>query len=294
VQLERLLNPAGPSGGKVLKHDGQPPRSLCLVQCVGREPGELAYCSAVCCLNSLKLARLLRQRAPELAVSLVHADWCLPGKRAQRCYEAAARAGVALLRVGDPGALEVFDEGGQLLVRGRDPAGRPQQLAAEMVVLATGMQPSAGAAALAGLLRVPLDEDGFFREEHVSIGPVSSGLAGVYLAGCAAGPRDIAAAVSSGAAAAGKVLSGLLPGEKLRLEAAVAVIDPDRCGGCKTCLGQCPYQAISFDAARGVCVVNDVLCKGCGTCDASCPAGAASARHFTTAQLVAELQGVLA
>ncbi|MBI5500424.1 MAG: CoB--CoM heterodisulfide reductase iron-sulfur subunit A family protein [Deltaproteobacteria bacterium] len=293
VQLERLLNPGGPSGGKVVKRDGRPPRSVCLVPCVGREPGELGYCSAVCCQNSLKLAHLLQQRAPELEVSLVHADWCLPGKRAQRIYDAAARERLRMIRVADPAALQVSDAPGTLLVEGLDPAGRPRQIEADMVVLAVGMRPSAGSAELAARLRAPLDEDGFFREEHASTGPVSSALQGVYLAGCASGPRDIAAAVAGGAGAAGKVLSGLLPGQKLRLESAVSVIDPDRCGGCRTCLGQCPYQAISFDAERGVCVVSDVLCKGCGTCDASCPAGAATARHFTTAQLVAELLGVL-
>ncbi|MBI4703087.1 MAG: CoB--CoM heterodisulfide reductase iron-sulfur subunit A family protein [Deltaproteobacteria bacterium] len=294
VQLERMLSPNGPTGGKVVGRDGQPPRSLCLVQCVGREPDELGYCSAVCCMSSLKLARVLRHKAPELAVSLVHADWCLPGKRSQPFFGEVAGAGAKLLRVSDPAAIEVAAAGGKLAVKARDPAGRPQQIEADMVVLAAGMRPSAGASRLAELLRVPLGKEGFFQEEHASTGPVSSALQGIYLAGCATGPGDIAAAVAGGAAAAGKVLSGLLPGEKLQLEAAVAVIDPDKCSGCKMCLGQCPYQAISFEAERSVCAVSDVLCKGCGTCDASCPAGVASARHFTTAQLVAEIEGVVA
>jgi len=66
------------------------------------------------------------------------------------------------------------------------------------------------------------------------------------------------------------------------------------CGGCMTCIGLCPYQAIRFVTEAGVARVNEALCQGCGTCVAACPAAAITGAGFTDAQILAELRGMLA
>ena len=80
----------------------------------------------------------------------------------------------------------------------------------------------------------------------------------------------------------------------MELEAIAAVIDEAQCSGCKTCIALCPYKAISFDEEKKVSRVNEALCKGCGTCVAACPSAAIVQRHFTTKQVMAEIEGVLA
>jgi heterodisulfide reductase subunit A len=72
-----------------------------------------------------------------------------------------------------------------------------------------------------------------------------------------------------------------------------ATVNEELCGGCKTCLGLCPYTAITFDEEREVAVINDALCKGCGTCVAACPASAISGAGYTDDQILAELAGIL-
>ena len=104
---------------------------------------------------------------------------------------------------------------------------------------------------------------------------------------------DIQGAMNQGQAAAGHVLSGLVPGRKLEISPVVAAVDPQRCSGCKVCVGVCPYKAIAFDEVSAVARVNDVLCLGCGTCVAACPSGAILANHFTTGEILAEIAGLL-
>jgi heterodisulfide reductase subunit A len=77
------------------------------------------------------------------------------------------------------------------------------------------------------------------------------------------------------------------------LEANTAFIDDAACSGCKTCVGLCPFNAISFDEGRKKASVNEVVCKGCGVCVGACPSGAAQQHLFTDAEIFAEIEGVL-
>jgi len=151
------------------------------------------------------------------------------------------------------------------------------------------------AADLAAMLEIapPNEATGFFESVHLRLAPVSTTSEGVFVAGAARGPCDIESAVAQGQAAAGKVLSGLVPGERLTLEPTVASIEGDQCSSCGMCISVCPFSAIRHDEDAGHSVVEETLCRGCGTCAATCPSGAATARHFNDAQVYAEIRGVL-
>ncbi len=112
------------------------------------------------------------------------------------------------------------------------------------------------------------------------------------MCGCAQGPKDIPDTVAQASGAAAKVISILSVG-KIRLSPIIAQVDEDKCTGCRICNSVCVFDAISYDEEKKVSVVDEALCRGCGTCVAACPFGAIKMRHFTDAQLRAQLEGVM-
>ena len=115
---------------------------------------------------------------------------------------------------------------------------------------------------------------------------------GIFVAGCCQGPKDIPDTVAQASATAARALAMISRGT-IEIEAATADINEELCSGCKTCSDLCPFGAITFDDEKNVSSINDVLCKGCGVCVAACPSGAITGKHFTTDQIIAEIEGVL-
>jgi len=115
---------------------------------------------------------------------------------------------------------------------------------------------------------------------------------GVFVVGCCQSPKDIPDTVAQASAAASRALAMISKG-KVEIEAATAVVDEELCAGCKICVDLCPYTAISFDEEKKVSRINEAVCKGCGVCVAACPSGAITGRHFTSEQIMAEIEGVL-
>ena len=156
-------------------------------------------------------------------------------------------------------------------------------------------RPSDGAAALAALLRLAPDARGFIPDGGAGpFEPTATRTPGVFVAGAAAGPRAIREAIRDGAAAAGRVLSTLAPGGRRPSSRSRPRWRSRCCGGCGACVAVCAFGAVARDAASGRVLVDPVHCRGCGTCAAACPTGAARARHFTGAQISAEISALLA
>jgi heterodisulfide reductase subunit A len=290
-QFERMLCREGSTGGRVLTASGEAPKSIAFVHCVGsRDSRHKAYCSSTCCANTLKLIHLARKRMEDAPASVYefYSDWCLSGKGYQEFHDSVKGEGTKYIRVENPNDIRVRPEDGRLSVEYDDGC-----VVVDMVVLAVAMVPAEGSKELAEVLGLSLDRYGFFAPEHDRISPASTRNRGIYVAGCASGPKDIPQSVLQGQAAAGLALSALVPGEKLELESAVSVVNEKLCGACRVCVPLCPYQAIAYDPERDTAFVNNVLCRGCGVCAAACPSGAMSNRHFTDAQIFAEIEGVL-
>lgn len=296
LQFERILSSTGPTGGKLVRKDGGAPKKIVFVHCVGSRDGKAReHCSSVCCSYIPKFVHLARAKVPGVATAQVFSDLCLPGKQAQRFFsETASKMGPDLIRVVH-GSVEVVEgkEKGEIVVKYKNAGGSPGEVSCDMVVLAPAMVGSDAGGGMAALVDIARDKAGFFVEEHEKLAPVSTPLEGVFIAGTAQGPTDVPGAVAQGEAAAGLILSRLVPGKKLTLEEKVTAVDEEACSGCKTCIGLCPYKAITYDTARNVVKVNEALCRGCGVCVASCPSGALSARHFTDAQIFSELHGIM-
>jgi heterodisulfide reductase subunit A2 len=289
LELERIISSNGPTGGEVII-GGKTPASVAIIHCVGSRSKETCnYCSGICCLSSLKLSHLLRKNVEEIKVTHIHSDLCLPGKNEWDFYNKVVSEGAQFTRVGSIEKLKVEKENGGLIIKDGEKKYGPF----DTVVLSPAIVPCKDSARLSELFLVDLDEHGFLSEAHNRIGPASTNTKGVFLAGCVQGPKDIQGSVVQSQAAAGGILSVLIPGEKLELEIATAMIDGERCTGCRICNSLCPYKAISFSEEENVSSINEVLCHGCGTCVAACPAGVITHKQFTKQQLLAEMMGVL-
>ncbi len=289
-EFERLASSNGPHGGTILRADGEAPASVAVVHCAGSlRDGGIPYCSGTCCLEAFKVGQMLRHQVPEAKVFNVYGDLVLPGPKERRFAEQARRDGTRMLRCGDLARVSVSRSNGKVQVIG--PGFAP--LDVDMVVLATGMGPAAGTGALAEMMHLDRDEDGFLKADHDILHATGSALDGIYLAGCAAGPCNVATSVARGKAAVGDAISKLVPGREIELEVMTSCIDEEVCAGCKLCITTCPYGAITYEDEKTVCVINEAICRGCGTCTATCPSGASTAKHFTDAQIYAEIGGLI-
>jgi len=179
--------------------------------------------------------------------------------------------------------------------------GRPVEVEADMVVLATAMVPAAGSDELARTVGFSMDKDGFYQEAHPKLQPVETFAAGVFLAGACQGPKDIPDTVAQASAAAAKVM-GLLSKTELATEPMVSEVDINKCSGCGLCVPICPYNAITLEEIqerghhgpimRNIAVVNSSLCQGCGACVPACRTAALNTKGFTNDQLVAEVDAI--
>jgi heterodisulfide reductase subunit A len=276
------------ASGEIALEGGGAPKSAAILHCVGRE--ELHYCSQVCCLYSMKLARYLREKVPEAAVTEFYSDLCVPGGWQQGFYRETAEKGVEFVR---GSGMRAVEQDGRPAVKYLGEDGEESSRAFDMVILSPAMVAPHDAEQLAAMLGVALGRNRFYAEEHPKLAPVATSLEGVYVAGCAQGPKDISESTVQAEAVAGRILASLVPGRKLETEAKTSEISALLCQGCRTCLKVCVYSAITYDETKGVCVVNEVLCKGCGNCAAACPSGAARVKHFTPRQIDREVVEIL-
>ena len=276
------------STGKVLLKNGKPPESVAIIHCVGRE--DKGYCSKVCCMYSLKFARMLKAQLPKVKVSQLYSDLCIPGKAYQKFYEETKGLGVEFIRAEK---TNVTQNGKGMTLKYESETGTKGDLAVDMVILVPAMEPSSDTDKFAEMLGIPMDDEGFPAQEHQKLAPVASSVEGIFVVGCAQGPKNISESIVQSEAAAGKILSSLVPGRKLELEVKTSEISETFCTGCKTCISVCPYSAISFDDFRKISVVNEALCHGCGVCAAACPSGAASVKNFAFTQIYQEVEALL-
>lgn len=294
LDLERVISSTGPTEGK-LEIEGRPPKSIAFIHCAGsRSQDTNNYCSGICCMEALKLAHLAKHKSEGVETTHFYRDLCLPGKQAQAFHDKAAADGGKFIRIKSSNDIRLSAKNGAVDVVYKDAHGKDVGAVFDAVVLATAMVPGADTRALSAMFQADTDALGFFKESHNRISPVATNYEGVMAAGCAGGPMDIGGAAGAGKAAAGEILSAIVPGQKLELVAITAIIDDQKCTGCRICSSLCPYKAILFDEQNNVSRINEALCQGCGTCVAACPSAAIHNKHFSREQILAEIAGVLA
>lgn len=302
LHFERLVSAGGPTGGKIKRpSDGKEPKSVAFIKCVGSRDDTKgkSYCSRACCMYTAKHAYQVKDKIADSEAYVFYMDVRTAGKNYEEFYQRALNAGARYIR---GRVSKIYPRGDRLVLKSEDSLlGRPVEVEADMVVLATAMVPAPGSDELARTVGFSMDKDGFYQEAHPKLQPVETFAAGVFLAGACQGPKDIPDTVAQASAAAAKVL-GLLSKTRLATEPMVSEVDTNKCSGCGLCVPICPYNAITLEEIqerghhgpiqRNVAVVNSSLCQGCGACVPACRTAALNTKGFTDDQLVAEVDAL--
>jgi heterodisulfide reductase subunit A len=287
LQMERMLNASGPTKGEVVSPStGNIASSIAFLQCVGSRDATVGncYCSRVCCMASLKNAQLVKEKYPETEVTIYYIDIRACGEGYEEFYIRAQKLGINFVR-SRVSRIEEVD--GQIFLIFEDTqSAEVRRVRHDLAVLSVGLEPDSRADVVGNLLGLSRRPDRFFEIAHPKMRPVEAHIDGVFIAGCASGPKEIPISIAQGSAAAAKAVKLLHKGF-LELEPTSAYVDPDKCIKCKLCVDLCPKKAISV---KSPAYVDEAACKGCGSCAAACPADAIDMRFFSDQQILAQVR----
>jgi len=287
LQMERLINSSGPTGGEILKpSNGEKPKSITYILCVGsRDENECTWCCRIGCMSALKHVYLLKEKLGEdVEINICYTDIRSYGKGYEEFYRKIRGMKTNFFRgrpsevrgAGDHMTIDVFDTTTSKLF----------EISTELVVLVPALVPRADADELARILRISQSADGFLLEAHPKLRPMDTFTGGIFITGCCQGPKDIQDSVAQSSGAAARA-ANILSKKELEAEPLISFVDEDLCSGCSTCISICPYTAIELikEDEKSHAKVNEALCMGCGACVVSCPSGAMQQKGFKDKQL---------
>ena len=282
LQFERLM-----LQGMHRPSNGKPPKKVAFVLCVGsRMDRGIQYCCKIGCMNAIKHSLLLLKAFPEAEPWIFYTDIRAHGKGYEEFYSNARGHNVKFIR---GRVAEVVPNGDDLILRAEDTVlGKHIEENFDMVVLSPALLPNSGTGQLSKMLGIDLGPDNFFLERHHKLRPVDTKMEGIYLAGCAVGPKDIRETTVETMATASKVATFLGRGE-ISLSPEKAHIETEKCNNCGVCTQYCPFKAIE-STAKGI-VINSISCTGCGICVPKCPTEAIDLKQSTDRELTAQIQG---
>ena len=293
MEFERVICASGPTGGLMLRKNGEHAKTVAFIQCVGsrEEDGTgIEECSFYCCAGSMKEARLIVEHDPEAKVYIFYTDLRAFGKGWEGLYTRCREDGIIFIR-SKPSEIKFKAETGRPVVVYEDTlSGRKAELEVDSAVLAVGIHPDEDTKELAKVLRIPVDRAGFLEEVHQKMRPLESNVDGIFLAGTCHGPRDIVESVVEGTGAASLVV-GVLSRDELELPVVVAKVNTDKCTGCMKCEVACPYGAIAPE--NGKANVNEGMCKGCGSCASACYQAAITLQDWSRDQLLRQVSALV-
>ena len=289
-ELGRITGVNGPTKGKLVKSNGEIPKRVVMIQCVGsrdEKPDGHLYCSKVCCSVALKNANIIKHKHPETDVVICYTDMRTPSMY-EKYYKHTQANGVRFIR-GRPG--EVVKRKGNFIVRVEDTLKREfSEIEADMVVLSTAMEPSEGTKEIAEILNVGTTEDEFIKEAHPKIKPVTTDIQGTFVCGTAQDPKDITESIMQATAAASKVSEYNYGG--IEIEPFIAEIDEEKCIVCGECVERCKFKSMSIQDDK--IYIDPMSCTGCGKCLVGCKQFAITVNGNIDEKIKATIDGVLA
>ena len=294
LQLEEMLKDAfaAEKRSPVLPIPGSdlPVREVVIINCVNSK-NKTRGCCTIGCPVSVKNALALKRLDPDINVRILYRDLSMV-KEEHFQLDAAKAAGVTFIRFPDDRYPVLTGTNGNLLIQVQDIlSGREFAIPADLLVLTTAFQGDETVEQVKGLLKVSANQDGFFQEAHVKLGPVDFATDGISLCGCAKSPKSFRESCEEGMAAAMRVSIPMQKGY-IETEGIVADIDLTQCDKCGLCYKRCPYNAIQLGEDKEPQVIK-ALCKGCGLCAADCPKECIAIVHYSDEQLLAQVEAAL-
>jgi quinone-modifying oxidoreductase subunit QmoB len=298
VSLEEMA-----TAGKIVRpSDGRPVRTVAILQCDGPEDTDnIKYGASVTHLVSLKHAAYVRSLHPDSTVYVVYRDMQTPGQYEYFYKRMQEDPGILFTRARVAGVAE--GEGRSVVVDLEDsPLGGRVQVEVDLLVLAAGMVPISSESEGLNLQYLqgkglPVSRHGFADSNFLCF-PYETRRTGVYSAGCARKPMDLAAAATDGAAAALKALQSI---EKASTGAAVHPRVGDlsypsfflqKCTMCGRCSQECPFGAIELTPGKNTPFVVTNRCRRCGTCMGACPVQIISFDDYSVDMVAAMIKAV--
>jgi heterodisulfide reductase subunit A len=267
--------------------------NVVMIQCVGsREKGAREYCSRICCAAALKNAFKIREKNPEARIYVLNRDMMTYGFLEQY-YTKARGEGIVFVNYDLDRKPEVEVVDGKPTVKFADPVlGMPFELAAGLVVLATGIEPDASNKELARIFGLELNQNGFFAEADSKWRPVEFKRPGIFFAGTAHSPQPISEALMQAEAAAEKAYVYLSSGE-IHMPRVVSKVHDSLCARCQACIDVCPFDARRFDPENNCITVDAAACQACGACAAACRNNATEVLGWSDKQTMAVIDAKL-
>ena len=269
---------------------------VAMIQCVGSREPEYLYCSRVCCTAAIKNSLKLKTLNPKAQVSVLYRDIRTFGLK-ETYYLKALQQDVRFYRFERELKPQVVSKGDTLNISVFDAQLQtPVQLEADILVLSTAIRPRTESKQLAEVMRLPLDEDGFFMEAHPKLRPLDFATAGCYLCGLAQGPKFANETIVQARGAVSRAVI-VLSKKEIVAEGMVNHVDSSLCRACGECEKACCFEAIKVkevEEGQKLAVVTEALCTGCGACNVACPTGAASLAHFQDEQINVMIENIFA
>ncbi len=262
--------------------------SVVMIQCVGSRDAERPYCSRYCCSEAIKNALKLKEDKPDRDITVLYRDIRTYGFK-EDYYQRAREANVKFICYDENRKPEVKQSGSKISVTVFDPVlNESVEIETDILALSVGVIANPDNHAISNMLKLSVNQDGFFAEAHVKLRPVDFATDGVFLCGMAHSSKLSDETITQANAAVARACT-ILTKDFIESEGTTAYVNKDRCMACGLCEANCPFSAVEVDEKEGCAVVNVILCKGCGVCAASCRMNAIDLNGFNNEEILAQI-----
>ncbi|NVM29376.1 MAG: hydrogenase iron-sulfur subunit [Candidatus Helarchaeota archaeon] len=294
LQLARMIDPEGPTNGKVTRPStGEIARKILMVQCVGsRDIGFARYCSKYCCTTAIRHAIDIKENNPECEICISYIDIRTPFWD-EELYRKARSLGIEFIR-GKIGNIQYGAE--QLTTEIIDTVlARQFNYESDIMVLSTAMLPNQLAPEIVEITKLKIKDNGFMQEYYPKLKLTETNKIGIYICGAVSGPKLVSECITEAHSVAVSIVKEY-PHEMLIRDSAISMVDEELCNGCELCVRICPFKIpiLLEKDEKSIALIDEKQCQGCGTCVSLCPTNAVQLESLKRDQLFAQIRGTLA